>query len=138
MVNDFSRWLYVDFTDGPIRDNHRWDLVKSFTELSEYLKKTNNISLISIAHDFTAEHAQDYKLVNGFNTTRLNYESYDEPTGLQMLEYIIHIFELKNQILPSMNCHELNNKIGAMNIINKINEYFVLNNINKTCSKTPL
>jgi len=118
--------LYLDDQRTPtktIPGYKPWDVVRNYTEFTEYIEKHGIPDLVSFDHDLADEHIEDYfkqKLHIGWQQP--DYNNYKEKTGLDCAMWMCNYAINNNQEIKQCSVHS-HNPIGAVNIQSYINGF---------------
>ena len=99
--------LWLD--DVRPKPNDEWDLVRSYDEFVDYIKKNGVPELISFDHDLGKEH---YKALFKTPKKHILEEGFKEKTGYDCAKWLVE----NNYKINGYDCHSMN-PIGKTNIL---------------------
>ena len=129
MKNNLKTCIYLDDVRTPtttLSGYNPWNVVRNYTEFTEWIADNGVPDLISFDHDLAEEHMNDYfdQLAKiGFQSP--SYDLYTEKTGLDCAKFICEIYqnkENKDVEFPRCVVHS-HNPVGGDNIKSYINGY---------------
>lgn len=95
-----------------------WVIVRNYNDFCNFLKENiDKIEIISFDHDLADEHIADYHKNQGNGNNVIEYEDFQEKTGLDCALFTKKLYKENNILLPKMFVHSFN-PVGTQNIIN--------------------
>lgn len=118
--------LYLDDVRTPtetIPGYNPWNVVRNYTEFTDFILRNGIPDLISFDHDLAKEHIDDYFrqfTMQGYQYPE--YDTYKEKTGLDCARWLVDYCQEKNLHLKHCCVHS-HNPVGASNIQSFLNGF---------------
>lgn len=120
--------LYLDDIRTPVDED--WVVVRNYQQFVDYIQTNGIPDLITFDHDLAEEHMKDYFL-NQYNGVEvINYDSFEEKTGMDAAKWLIDYCLDNNKELNMVTVHSAN-PCGSENILG------IINNFKKHCNQIP-
>lgn len=115
-----SYQLFLDDTRDPldvtwvVMPLGPWEIVRNYKDFVAIIEARGLPTFIAFDHDLSDEHTCDY-ILNVRHSQVINYEKYQEKTGMSCAKWLVDYCLDKNAKLPNYVVHSMNN-VGVVNI----------------------
>ena len=115
-------------------------ILRNGQEFVDYFAENPLPDFISVEHDLTDKHFEDFAKYQLQGDAIISYNSYKETkdlTGYQLIKWLIYICLKKDLKLPTINVHS-RNPLGSKNIEIEVNNCYQYQETRMLCGTLPL
>ena len=127
MEKKLKKCLYLDdqrTPTAPVPEGYEpWNIVRNYDEFKAWIDLNGMPDYVSFDHDLAHEHMQDYFEYQDHGILFINYNNFNEKTGLDCAKYMIDYAMEQNISLPNLIGVHSHNPMGAINIQSLVNKY---------------